>query len=86
LHYKPILVGGEPVRYLGSISESSGIVNLPIRHICTERNPWAPGMGKAIHPDASQVSEHYDSSMFHHDYVTYRCPWCAKVFEEDLPN
>lgn len=56
-------------------------------HVCTKDDPWSPEKSKrAVHPDAREVSAHYDWSAFHHDYVTMKCPWCGKEFESELPN
>lgn len=56
------------------------------RYVCSAQTPWTPEKGRAYHPDASEVGEHYDTSSNHDDYVIYLCPHCGKRFWETLPN
>lgn len=54
-------------------------------HICTKEDPWSPDKSRrAMHPDA----KHTDSV----DYglgeycECYKCPYCGKYFEVELPQ
>lgn len=54
----------------------------PERFVCTADNPWKPGDGRALHPDA----EYLDDTDWGGGEVTadYKCPHCGKFFREEL--
>lgn len=55
------------------------------RHICTKENPWAPGKGKALHPDAVEVGFQEDGWPSG-DLQKMRCPHCGETWKEELPQ
>ena len=55
------------------------------RHLCTLEDPWAPGKGRASHPDAREVGEQEEGHPGG-DIVTYECPHCGVRWREELPQ
>jgi hypothetical protein len=52
------------------------------RYVCTKENPWEPGFGRAMHPDAKYLKDK--------DYgdgectEVYHCPNCDLTFECEI--
>ena len=59
---------------------------MEVRSVCTKNQPWKPGKGKAIHPEAILVADDYDSTGCHDDFSRYRCPHCGLEFTVTIPN
>ncbi len=56
------------------------------RLICTEKDPWKPGMEKRIHPSSKPIPDSQQDGWPGGDTVTLRCPHCLSEFEIELPQ
>ena len=70
----------------GDMEVSTMISPYPLRHRCTEKDPWDKTKGgRATHPEAYEVGEQ-ENGYPGGDVVTYKCPHCKHQWKEELPQ